>query len=193
MEELSIETVKVLLNQIGRGDDKAANKLCEHYYDYVYAFARSQIRDDYAAEEIAQKVFLAVLEKPHSFSGEAKFKTWLGSIVKFKVADWLRSHSTENQWVDYDSTAADADPDPNGDILQNLMAREDAAAVRYCIDKLPPKEHERLFLLYYEHLTYAEAAEFLGIPIGSVKSGMRLTFERLRRCLARWIQGGRDA
>ena len=193
MSDLSNETITDLLNQISRGSDKAATKLYTHYYDYVYKFTRSKTCDDYAAEEIVQKIFKEILEKPLGFSGASTYKSYLGSIVVNKFRDWQRSQIAEKKWIDYDSAVVDSDPDPNGDILKNLDKKQDDEAVRYCIDKLPPKERERLFLLYYEHHTYSEVAKILGIAIGSLKSGMANTLARMKRCLSRWIQGGRDA
>lgn len=194
MGDLPQQQLAELLNRIGRGDDRAASTLYRHYYAYVHAFIRYRIRDEQAAEEIAHDVFLAVCRNPAAFQGQAKFSTWLGAIASNKSVDWLRrrGRTTVAEAEGSDEVLA-AIPDPSPDLIERMGEAQHAEIVRRCIDALPEKHRQVVFLAYYEEAGVNEIARQAGCPEGTVKSRLSHARAKLLDCVSAWLSEDRHA
>jgi RNA polymerase sigma-70 factor (ECF subfamily) len=67
----------------------------EKYADYLYGFALSRLRDEDVAKDLVQDTFLAGLQYLDRFEGNSEEKTWLTAILKNKIADFYRKHSSK--------------------------------------------------------------------------------------------------
>ena len=128
----------------------------EGHRPYLMRYALAQLRDGQLAEEAVQEALLAALESVHGFGGRSSLRTWLTSILRFKVIDLQRRAVTERALVELTDFAAEAGEegwldelfDDTGHWRQapNAWSDPEAAleqsrfwqAFQGCLDKLPP-------------------------------------------------------
>lgn len=141
------------------------------------------------AEDAAHDVFVVVLTRLHTLRKPASFPSWLFGItrrvlVKHRRRSWLKS------WMGDAEGVASQAPDP----LDRHADAETMRQVREALETLPAAQREVLVLCDLEERTAIEAAELLGVPLGTVKSRLRHGRQKfkeaaLRRHLAPLAQG----
>jgi RNA polymerase sigma-70 factor, ECF subfamily len=160
-----------------RGDVEAFRKLFQAYAPRVKAYMMRQGADPNTAEELAQETLLTVWRKAGLYSGEkGSATTWIFTIARNLRIDRLRRELT---WVALpegheEEASTDALPD---EVLSELERR---ARVHKALETLPPDQLEVVSLSYIEGLSHSEIAERLGLPLGTVKSRMRLAYNKVR-------------
>lgn len=173
-----------LVSSAARGDLEAFNRLVLNYQDLVYSVARSILRDDESGEDAAQETFISAFQHLASFRG-GSFRSWLLRITTNTCYDFLRAqkrHPTLPLYpVDADGKEIEspswlADPHPSAQA--KLESEEFAQAVFRWLDELPAPFRSVITLIDLNGIDYVEAAQALGIPVGTVKS--RLARARLR-------------
>ncbi len=144
--------------------------------------------------DIVQEAFLAAWRKIGDFRGEARFSTWLASIVvNLSRNQRQRMHSRasrEAYSLDAPTAGGDCDlvPDPPGDApsaLERMEQDELRRALRRCIDALTDEFREVLVLRDMQELSYEEVGGALGLREGTVKSRLFRAREAVKDCLKR--------
>jgi RNA polymerase sigma-70 factor (ECF subfamily) len=164
-----------LLSRVANGQDKAAfAALFRHYGPRVKSF---MVRKG-ASFELADD--LAVWNKAHLYAADkGSVTTWVYTIARNLRIDRLRRessvHFTEIDGYD------EASDDPGSDVQFN-RAQEDAR-VSGALAELPTEQAQILVMSYVEDMPQSEIAERLKLPLGTVKSRMRLAYRKLRRSL----------
>lgn len=127
-------------------DNQFATELAPLRRDML-RFARLQLRDDAAAEEVVQDAFIAAVEKRASFGGRASLRTWVFAILRNKIIDALRARNSGIQFVSSDA-ATDAHfeadgrwteeswPSAWGDPEQSLEAQQFWLVFEACLERL---------------------------------------------------------
>ena len=160
-----------------RGDVDAFRKLFQSYAPRVKSYMMRQGADANTAEELAQETMLTVWRKASLYSGEkGSATTWIFTIARNLRIDRLRREMT---WVSLpdghdEEASTDALPD------EVLSERERKVRVQRALAELPPDQYEVVSLSYVEGLSHSEIAERLGLPLGTVKSRMRLAYHKIR-------------
>jgi len=160
------------------GKPGAFDLLIQRYVDELYAFFTRFVGNRTAADDLVQETLLQVHLAADSFDPQRRFKPWLYTIAANKGRDFLRSRSRRplqsldrSSGVDEDGpTPADLLPADDEDVADELARDEQRRRVQATIARMP--EHLRLILTlgYYQRLPYAEIADILEIPVGTVKS-----------------------
>ncbi len=156
----------------------AFDQLVARYASELYGFLLRFVSNAAVAEDLVQEAFLQVHSAAASFDASRAFKPWLYTIAANKARDLLRSRGRRQEHSLDAGSGGDEDGPAGGDLLEALDSdapeqhdvEETRARVRALIEKMP--EHLRLILIlgYYQQLPYAEIAEVLNIPVGTVKS-----------------------
>ena len=146
----------------------------------AFALARYLTRDDAAAEDVTQDAMLK------AFRGMAGFrdgdpKAWLLAIVRRAFLDSVRSRGAWPRLIDGGAENLEAVADDAPGAEQDLIRRDDAAALRAAIEAIPEPFREALVLRDLEEMSYAAIAEITEAPVGTVMSRL----SRARRLLAR--------
>ncbi len=162
--------------------------LVARYASELYGFLCRFVADNTAAEDLIQETFVQVHLAAASFDLERSFRPWLYTIAANKARDHLRTRGRRHQYS-LDSTGADDDSRAPSQSLAAADApladvvgdEEQKAVVRELIKRMP--EHLRLILTlgYYQQLPYAEIAEVLEIPVGTVKSRLHAAVNHFAR------------
>jgi len=142
-------------------------------------------RDRAEAEEVLQAVYLRVLEGKASYRGEASFKTWLFAVIrKTAISEHRKSLLRKLRLIgDLDRKAL------QGSLDEEPAARfersETQVQFQRALEQLPARQRETLHLVFYEDLNLREAAQVMGISIGSVRQHYERGKKRLREYLER--------
>lgn len=160
-----------------RGDVEAFRKLFQTYAPRVKSYMMRQGADANTAEELAQETMMTVWRKASLYSVEkGSATTWIYTIARNLRIDRLRREMT---WV---ALPEGHDQQPSTDALPDDVLSEEERRVRvqHALAGLPPDQLEVVSLSYIDGLSHSEIAERLGVPLGTVKSRMRLAYHKIR-------------
>lgn len=154
--------------------------LFESYAPRVKSYMMRQGADPNTAEELAQETLLTVWRKAALYSDDkGSATTWIFTIARNLRIDRLRR---EVAWQPLpDDIEQQEAPDPAPD--EAVSERERRDKVQAVLSELPPDQAEAVNLSYVEGLSHSEIAERLGVPLGTVKSRMRLAYHKIRDAL----------
>ncbi|MGH6617488.1 RNA polymerase sigma factor [Sphingomonas sp.] len=161
------------------GDRDAFGALLRRHYDRIHGLAWQLTGSRADADDIAQDVCCTLVEKIGGFRGEAKFTTWLCSIVFNACRDFRRRRRSFSGFTERLAVLAGLARAPDGRDLY------DAVWIKSAIARLKPAYRDAAVLVAGQQLTHAEAAEILGIAEATVSWRMH----EVRRLLAA-EQGG---
>jgi RNA polymerase sigma-70 factor (ECF subfamily) len=165
-----------------RGDREAFKTLFEHFAPRIKGFLiRTGCSAD-EAEEIAQMALIAVWTKAAQFDpATAGAAAWIFTIARNLRIDAVRRAARAGR--PGPDAALDEQPDP-GQPADTMISRvEDTARVAAAIEKLSAEQSTVIRLSFIEEQPHSEIATALGLPLGTVKSRIRLAMNRLRQLL----------
>ena len=140
-------------------------------------------RDRAEAEEVLQTVYLKILEGKARFRGEASLKTWLFAVIrKTAIGEHRKSILRKLRWSD-DSEATTTLVSPLEQPGVAFEKSETQALFQSAMKSLPRRQREALHLVFYQDLSLSEAAEVMGISIGSARQHYDRGKKRLREYL----------
>ncbi len=170
-----------LLLAVGRARDRAAfAALFGYFAPRLKAYLRRLGADQQAAEELVQEVMLLVWRRAETFDpAQASASTWVFTIARNRRIDALRREQRPE--IDPDDPALVPDPVTPAD--RALETAQASGRLRAAIRDLPPEQADLLRLAYFEDKPHSVIASERGIPLGTVKSRLRLAMERLRKTL----------
>jgi RNA polymerase sigma-70 factor (ECF subfamily) len=172
-----------LLTLVERGDAEAFEVVYERHSRVAYSLAFRMLGDRQAAEDLLQDAFLAVWRGAGGYSSaRGGVRNWLLSILHNRGVDRLRTLAAMSRRQEA-LQQAELQRSDEPDAAALGIGRALAGSVRQELASLPAEQFDVLKLAYYGGFTHQEIAEMLGLPVGTVKSRMRLGLERLRRGL----------
>jgi len=163
-----------LLSAAVAGDRDAFGRLLERHYGRIHGLAWQLTGSRADADDIAQDVCCALVEKIGSFRGEAKFTTWLCGIVFNACRDLRRRRRTFGGFTERLAVLAGLARAPDGRDLY------DAIWLKSAIMRLKPAYRETAVLVAGQQLTHGEAAEILGVAEATISWRMH----EVRRLIA---------
>jgi RNA polymerase sigma-70 factor, ECF subfamily len=170
-----------LLALVEAGDERAFEMLYDRHSRVAYSLAYRLLGDAAAAEDLVQDAFLAIWRgSMHYAPSRGSVRTWLLAILHHRGIDRLRSVGAMARRQE---ALEQIDQGMVPDIADAAVGRAEAEAVRTALTGLPEEQLAVLKLAYYGGFTHQEIAQMLEVPLGTVKSRMRLGLERVRRAL----------
>lgn len=159
-------------------DRSAFAELFEHFAPRLKSYLMRLGTEDSAAEEVVQEAMVMVWRKAESFDRhQATASTWVFTIARNKRIDRLRRERRPE--LDPNDPALVPDPvEPADRALQSRQSRE---RVLQAIEKLPAEQSELIRMAYFDEKSHAEIAAEMALPLGTVKSRIRLALGRMRR------------
>lgn len=156
-------------------DQAAFAEVFRHFAPRVKAFLMRSGADASLAEECAQEVMATLWHKAHMFDpSRASVATWVFTIARNRKIDALRKQKRpepeELTW------GPEAEPDQE-DVLS---LQEETQALGKALADLPEKQRDLIERAYFGDLSHSEIAEQTGLPLGTIKSRIRLALDRLR-------------
>ncbi|MBL8790841.1 MAG: sigma-70 family RNA polymerase sigma factor [Rhizobiales bacterium] len=161
-------------------DRQAFAELFDHFAPRVKSFMMRKGATAEQAEDLVQETMIAVWSKAALYAADrGSVATWIFTIARNLRIDRLRREKS-NQFTDLDDYDAPSDDPAQDEILRRMQ--EDGAVAR-ALAQIPPEQRELLILSYVEDMPQSEIAARLQIPLGTVKSRMRLAYRRLKKLL----------
>ena len=180
MSDLSNQDDAALIRAVADRDKQAFAEVFSRYAGRVKGYLMRGGAAEADADELAQEVLLTVWRKAVQFDpGKAALSTWIFTIARNRRIDLIRRHKRAEP--DPEDPLFQPDPDPDGPEVVN--AGQIAERMREVLATLPEAQREVLVLAFFDGLTQSETAERLGIPLGTVKSRIRLAFKAMRQYL----------
>lgn len=169
-----------------KGDLEAFNQLVLNYQDTAYNLAYRILGEKAGAEDIAQDAFLSAYRKLYTFRG-GSFRAWLLRIVTNACYDEIRRRKRR-------PTVSLSPIDKNGEEIESpywledtgdspeeaAMLKELSYSIQKCLDLLSADFKIVVVLIDILGMSYSEAAEVSGVPLGTIRSRLRRARERLR-------------
>lgn len=161
-------------------DRDAFARLYGFYAPRVTAYLRRVGARGDAAEDLAQEVLLTVWRRAYQFDPEkAALSTWIYTIARNKRIDAMRRERHPD--FDPDDPTLEPAETPRGDRHAESVTVKDG--IRQAIATLPQEQAELLRIFFFEDKTHSAIADELGLPLGTVKSRLRLAVAKLRGLL----------
>ena len=164
------------LAAVANGSSEAFRAVYDRYGRMVHAIAFRILQDSQLAEECVQDVFVEVWRHAKRYDpARARPSTWLCAIARNRALDAVRSRGRR--------PVPQADIELSGsapDSVDVLAAADEAVHVAEAMATLQPAQLEVLQLAYFDGLSHSEIAARLALPLGTVKSRLRLALDRLR-------------
>jgi RNA polymerase sigma factor (sigma-70 family) len=178
---LSAEEQERLVRRVAETRDRAAfADLFDHYAPRLKGYLQRLGLDVGAAEEVVQETMIVLWHKAALFDPrKSSLGTWLYRVARNRRIDLARRQATRAFDEDDPTLVPEGAEEPGS----ALDARRREERVRAAMAGLPDDQREAVRLAFFVGLSHSEIAERTGLPMGTVKSRLRLAFGRLRRAL----------
>ncbi len=170
-----------LLHRVAQSRDRSAfAELFDHFAPRVKSFMMRKGYNSELAEDLVQEAMIAVWTKAALFSSDrGSVSTWIFTIARNLGIDRLRREKSQlyTDLEDFDAI------DETSGAEENLGRSQEDNHVAKALAQIPVEQRELLILSFVEDVPQSEIAQRLNIPLGTVKSRMRLGYQRMRKLL----------
>jgi RNA polymerase sigma-70 factor, ECF subfamily len=178
-----------LMLDVKAGDELSFELLLKKYRSPLVNFLYRMVKDQAAAEDLAQEVFLRIYRARKEYSPSAKFTTWLFRIATNLALNAIRDGRYRQMQISIDTPRDEDEPvieiaaqEARAD--DRLIERERNQMIRGAILALPEKQRAAVILHKYEEMDYAQIGKILGCSESALKSLLFRAYETLRVQLA---------
>lgn len=172
---------KNLISQVAKGDERALSILYDESVRLTYSLALQVLSNVSEAEEVALDVYKYVWKNASKYDPErSNPATWLVMLTRSRAIDKFRSKNNPiklSQSFEEELNRTEINPE------DTVMGLEHRKIVQDALLELNPKQRKVIELVYFYQFRQSEIANMLDIPIGSVKSTIRLAKEKLSTSL----------
>ncbi len=169
MDHLALSDHQLLLC-VGQHDQTALAELYRRYGTAVYSIAMRVLDNPTLAEEATQDTFLKIWNKPDAWDRNGgAFSSWLLTVARYTAIDRLRKEVHHKPTIELDETHAGLDD-----------LRHDEHGFVLLLTHLPPEQSRLIEMAFYQGMTHQELADKLNLPLGTVKTRLRLGLQKLR-------------
>jgi len=171
-----------LLELIQQGDQDAVAAVYDRYGGVAYGLALRITGDAQSAEDAVQEAFVSVWKQAQRFDpARGRLRSWLLTIVHHRAIDAVRRKAAMNE--------RSLPEEPEQFVATRGRPEElaewalEAEAVREAVRQVPDDQRRTIEMAYFMGLTHVEIAERMGVPLGTVKSRLRIGLEKMRAYL----------
>jgi len=181
---IDTDKINLLILGIQKDDSESFESLYNIYHKQVYSFALSLLNSTTDAEEIVQNVFLALWIQRKSLNISTSFTSYLFSIVRYKVYDFIHQKINHEAYVKF---VLENNDDYSFVTEDEITFSELEKSFRLAVQKLPERRREIFMLSRFDKLSYKEIAEKLGITENTVDTQIRNALNYLRLQLGDYL------
>ncbi|WP_461449697.1 RNA polymerase sigma factor [Mucilaginibacter sp.] len=167
-----------LVHALRHHEKVAVEALYDMYSSSLYGVISRIIADTAVAEDVLQETFVKIWHSFASYSTEkGRLFTWMVNIARNLAIDKLRSkdfkNQNKNQELEINVTFIDEQ--------RNTVYKPELLGIKDLVQTLKPEQKLILELVYFKGYTHVEAADELGIPLGTIKTRLRMAIQELRK------------
>lgn len=168
-------------------DEATFAQLHAHFAPLIRGFLQSKGGDFAydAAEELSQEVMMKVWLKAKFYdASKAAASTWIFTLARNARIDYIRKHARHNENTETLTTEDIFDEDEPNQPFTYLHQNREEKQVKDMLASIPPEQSQCLQKMYMEGKSHSEISNELGLPLGTVKSRVRLALKRLQANLS---------
>ncbi|MFJ2317899.1 ECF RNA polymerase sigma factor SigK [Glutamicibacter sp. NPDC087661] len=182
MEDDSVKTPDVLLQQVALGDESAFESLYDAMASRVFGLVLRVLRDNAQSEEVTQEVFVEAWQQARRFDPtRGTAASWLLTIAHRRAVDRVRASQASQ---DRDLRVGIKEfQDSYDDVEENAILHDETMRVAQALQRLTASQREAIHLAYFGGYTHTEVAELLKIPVGTAKTRIRDGMGKLRELM----------
>ncbi len=170
-----------LLVACSHGERLALRRLYNETSSQLFGVAIRILGDRQLAEDVLQDTYVKIWQRSKEFqSARGSAKAWMISILRYRAIDVRRSMKRRGLTSQLDDAIPSDGPSP----LSLAERAEEISRLRACLNTLNDQQRKSVMLAYLQGWTHAELAEYLGTPLGTVKSWIRRGLLTLKDCMA---------
>lgn len=181
--ETEIDTL--LIGRIQGGDESALSELYDRWVDRVYSIAAHVLGTSDDADDVVERTFSKIWKDADRYDpARGSAGSWIVTITRSHALTVQRAEGRRTRhdelrarYLTNEGAVSAASP------LQNMEASENQALIQDAMSRLPPEQQRVVAMTFYEGLSQAEISARLGVPLGTVKTRVRLAFAKLRDSL----------
>ncbi len=167
-----------LIAALQRQDKIAAEALYDMYSASLFGVIIRIVQNNEIAEDLLQETFVKIWNSFQSYnSDKGRLFTWMVNIARNLSIDKIRSKDYKNQTKNHELEINVTSIDAN----LNTTYKPELLGVKDLVDKLKPEQKIILDLVYFKGYTHLEAADELSIPLGTIKTRLRMAIIQLRK------------
>jgi RNA polymerase sigma factor (sigma-70 family) len=172
-----LTTDEFLLYGIASAQEGSFLELYQRYNRSVYSLAKRILRTNSDAEEVTQDVFVKIWDKALEYAPhKGKVSTWILTIAHHSAIDALRKRNSRASLPMFDEELEQIPQATQTDLLEQSM-------IQNALAKLEPQEQMCIELAYFEGLSHAQLAKHTELPLGTIKTRIRLALVKLRNAI----------
>ncbi|UOR09739.1 sigma-70 family RNA polymerase sigma factor [Qipengyuania flava] len=176
------ERLKAAMLRLAAGERAALEDVYRATSAKLFGICYRILGDEKEAEDALQDVYLTLWRRADRFDpARASPISWLATFARNRAIDRLRSGKARRSAVPESETAPIADASPLAEAM--LIDAEREARIHGCLDTLDETPRDAIRTAFFEGRTYAELAESMGVPLGTMKSWIRRGLTRLKACM----------
>ena len=156
------------------GEDKALKDIIDGYFDGLILYLNTIVSNITVAEELAEDTIVKLAAKKPHFNGRASFKTWLYTIGRNIAFDYLRKNKKAPLPLD------EAPAQDEISLENDYIRRENKLALHKSLKKLSESHRQVLWLIYFEDMSAAQAAQIMGRSLRATQSLLQRAKEALK-------------
>lgn len=168
-----------LLARFVSGDDEALGQLAQRYEGLLLGLCTGMLGDRALAAEAVQETWLRVIRHSRTYDGRASVKTWVYQIAINRCRDMGKARSAR--------AARERTHHARSEEARRAHVIEEPGSIdprlEAAVGSLEDHQRETVILCYHRGLTHRQAAEVLGVPMGTIKSRLSKALEKLRESL----------
>ena len=166
-----------LVEQALKGNKKAWFTLISRYEGAMYQYGIRMTGNSHDAADLMQEIFISVYRNLASFRGESKFKNWMFKIAHYRCIEHYRKKKPTESLDDVpESPAEDEEACP---VMQLNMGQQ-AKALVSAMQSLPVNQRTVVELKFFQHCTFEEIGQQLGVSTNTVKSRLYTALDKLK-------------
>jgi len=172
-----------LISKVLQGDHQAYAGLVTRYQQFVFTLTLRFVKNREEAEEVAQDVFIKAYKYLADFRGDAKFSTWLYTIVNNTCISFLRKKKLVIHSLDDERVFAKADNQDLGFRADGVEQKSRHRMVTEAINRMKPDDAAIITLFYKNEQSLDEIAQILGVEVNAAKVRLHRARARLKELM----------
>lgn len=172
---------EILMRQVKLGDRRAFEVLMKRYEAPLYNYLKRMIGNAHDAEDLFQETFLRIYRHARRFRDTGVFKPWAYRIATNLAKDCLKKRNRHREVAlsDAGERSETQHKSPNPDPREEALGAEMGRRLEAALAGLPVKQRTVFLMARYDAMPYADIAQSLSIPVGTVKSRMNKAVKTL--------------
>ncbi len=185
--ERNRKLVKMMERVANHRDERALGELFDHFVPLLRAYSLSQQPGAMlVADELAQEVMIRVWEKAHTYDPKkAAVSTWIFTLARNYRIDQIRKNARFVSDIDPESIWQDMSMPEDENPFEAAQRTRAEEKIHEGLMQLPHEQRQVLARVYLQGKSHSEAAAELGLPLGTVKSRVRLALQKMELLVER--------